>query len=68
MKVPSGNKGVFKQFTKMYPNVNIHVSTYSQAISGNGGGYTSFDVINGTAINVAHKNTVRKMTFQKKEE
>ena len=52
---PSGRVGIFKQFMETYPNVNIHLSTYSKAVPGKSNGLLSFEVIAGKVINVVKK-------------
>lgn len=50
-----GEKGIFKQFTELYPNLNINVSTYSKAVPGSGHGSLSFELQNSVVTNLVKK-------------
>lgn len=45
-------KGIFKQFTERYPNVNLYVSTYKCGGTGKGQGTLSFNVVDGKVTDV----------------
>lgn len=49
---PKGNEGIFKQFSKKYPNVNLHLSTYKGGGLSKGQGVLSMDIVNGQPLNV----------------
>ncbi len=58
-KSPHSDKGIFKQFTEQFPNLNIVVSTYSKALASKANGTLSFEVKNGVVKNIV-KNKVKK--------